>query len=153
MPSVDLALIACFALAELFCSWRDSLLCLFLLLASIAVFMYPISPSDTHLLTSVIYSASVVFFSLTLKKIILSISVFQYIMAIDAYLFPQTETILFTVYPCVTFALNLLLLSSLGKGKRFGNIKDTRFFGFFGRRSANIRRMAEHTTSRKKAKR
>lgn len=79
-----------------------------------------------------------------IARVFMLFAVFQYIMAIDAFMFPNTSTVLYEVYPIVTFALNLMLLAYLGKGKRFDAIQIDSFFGIFRRWSAIISRMAKH---------
>lgn len=142
--SADSAVAACLVLAALLYRSRDSKVCLMVFVAFHAVFYLSDTGFQVHITMAAVNALSVMVLSLRVGKVMLGYAVFQYIMAIDAYIYPQTTTNLWHVYPYAAFALNLLVLGSLSKGNGIDAIKTDRFFGFLRRWPATIMRMDKH---------
>ena len=138
-----MALIACYLLAIFVADKRDSLSCLFAMLLSIAAFISPASPSNTHLLICCSYAVFIPIVSIRLKIAMFAVVCFQYVMAVDAFIYPETATLLYNIYAYVAFALNLAMLASLGHGGR-NAIGDNSFNIIRSRWLRNLRGFSTH---------
>ena len=106
-------------------TWKGSaLLALFLFAISINIVSYDYSfitdKNYDYIIISVIYMSLCLTKDRCVNIAAVSIVIFQYIMAWDYYINPAHETWLFSVYPFVSFMLNLALMLAITRGLKDG---------------------------------
>ncbi len=100
---------------------RESLaaLCIFACSVLVAHYSYLFEPWAYHAINTGLYALlSLYAFNIKVKRAALLVVVFQYIMAWDAFIFSHVETVLYANYALISFALNALLLFTIGKAGR-----------------------------------
>lgn len=97
---------------------RESLaaLCIFAASFLIANHANQFAPWAYHAIHIALYGGLIIAAqSVAVKRITLLMVVFQYIMAWDAALFSNVETVLYSSYPTAVFVLNVLIILTIGK--------------------------------------
>ncbi len=123
MGNVDLVLIFLYVSCFIRVKSAASFVALFLFAISVNVVSYDYSyitnNNYDYLIFCVIYSLLCLVKDKHIKLSVVAMVVFYYIMAWDYYLNPVTETMLYSIYPTVSFVLNLLLILTITITKGF----------------------------------
>jgi hypothetical protein len=116
MESLDLFLVSIYAMALMlvrnitaFCAL------LFFCLTSIVATYGLISGWEFYLFNALLFGVVALFSKGVTANIALSIVIFQYIMSWDCMIYPTTNTFLYSIYPVVSFSLNVGLVFSMLK--------------------------------------
>ena len=118
----DLSFVAMYLLCMFLVRSRLAVYASLAFVASIMVYGMVEQPYMPHVISALIYCGLALACKPPVSKAAFLIVLFQYIMAWDAFLFSQFETILYMSYPYISSALNLALLYSLMKvgGEKIG---------------------------------
>lgn len=131
----DVILLGLYALATAYARTRIALaaLLLFALSGITGHFADSFEPWLFHSFNAVIFAALTLSCNKQVAKVAWLMMTFQYLMAWDAFLFPLSETMLYSSYPLVSLALNIALITSISKTGR----------GYAGNRNADCNAPAD----------
>jgi len=116
----DVILLGLYALASAYARTRIAFAALLLFVLSFATgsFADSFEPWLFHSANAVIFAALTLACNKSVAKVAWLMMFFQYVMAWDAFLFPLSETMLYSIYPFVSLALNIALIISISKTGR-----------------------------------